>query len=134
MNDMTGHGTAIAGIIHDIAPNAQIYSVRIMDAENKATLSRVVEGIYWCIDKDIDIINMSFGTTVESAVLKKAIQDANEAGILMVSSAGNGDTAGVEYPAAYNEVIAVGSVATSRSTTAMWATFRPSQVMRMMPP
>ena len=117
MNDMTGHGTAIAGIIHDIAPNAEIYSVRIMDSDNKATLSRVVEGIYWCIDNDIDIINMSFGTTVESAVLEKAIQDANEAGILMVSSAGNGDTAGVEYPAAYEDVIAVGSVDTSAKKT-----------------
>ena len=78
---MTGHGTAIAGIINDIAPNAEIYSVRIMDAENKATLSRVVEGIYWCIENDIDIINMSFGTAVKSAVLEKAIKDANDAKI-----------------------------------------------------
>lgn len=114
---MTGHGTAIAGIINDIAPNAEIYSVRIMDAENKATLSRVVEGIYWCIENDIDIINMSFGTTVKSAVLEKAIQDANDAGILLISSAGNGDTQGVEYPAAYEEVIAVGAVNTSAEKT-----------------
>ena len=114
---MTGHGTAIAGIINDIAPNAEIYSVRIMDAENKATLSRVVEGIYWCIENDIDIINMSFGTTVKSAVLEKAIQDANDAGILLISSAGNGDTQGVEYPAAYEEVIAVGAVNTSAQKT-----------------
>ena len=117
MNDMTGHGTAIAGIINDIAPHAEIYSVKIMDAENRATLSRVVEGIYWCIDNDIDIINMSFGTTVQSAVLEKAIKDANAAGILIVSSAGNGDTAGVEYPAAYEEVIAVGAVNTSAEKT-----------------
>ena len=54
---------------------------------------------------------------MESAVLKKAIQDANEAGILMVSSAGNGDTAGVEYPAAYEEVIAVGAVDTLAEKT-----------------
>ena len=117
MNDMTGHGTAIAGIINDIAPNAEIYSVRIMDAENKATLSRVVEGIYWCIENDIDIINMSFGTTVKSTVLEKAIKDASDAGILLVSSAGNGDTQGVEYPAAYEEVIAVGAVNTSAQKT-----------------
>ena len=52
-----------------------------MDAENKATLSQVVEGI------------------------------------LLVSSAGNGDTQGVEYPAAYEEVIAVGAVNTSAKKT-----------------
>ena len=37
--------------------------------------------IYWCIENDIDIINMSFGTAVKSAVLEKAIKDANDAKI-----------------------------------------------------
>ncbi|MBR1693278.1 MAG: S8 family serine peptidase [Lachnospiraceae bacterium] len=117
MNDMSGHGTAVAGIVTDIAENAQLYSVKIMDRENKASLSSVIEGIYWCIDNNIDIINMSFGTSVQSEVLHKAIQDAEDAGILIVSSAGNGDIAGVEYPAAFEEVIAVGAVDTSAQKT-----------------
>ena len=118
MNDMTGHGTAVAGIIHQIAPKAQIYSVRVLNCENRGRLSDIVAGIYWCIEQDVDIINMSFGTNVESEVLKKAIQAATQKGILMVSSAGNGGDEGtVEYPAAYPEVIAVGAVGTDAQKT-----------------
>lgn len=117
MNDMTGHGTAVASIISDIDENAELYSVKIMDKDNRATLSSVVEGIYWCIDHDIDIINMSFGTDVQSQILHKAIQDAADAGILIVSSAGNSGIAGVEYPAAFDEVIAVGAVDTLAQKT-----------------
>lgn len=118
MNDMTGHGTAVAGIIHQIAPAAQIYSVRVLNGENRGRLSDIVAGIYWCIEQDVDIINMSFGTNVESEVLRKAIQAATQKGILMVSSAGNGGDEGtVEYPAAYPEVIAVGAVGTDAQKT-----------------
>ena len=59
MNDLTGHGTSIASIIHEINPNALIYSVRILDKNNQATLDRVLEGIQWCIENDVNIINMS---------------------------------------------------------------------------
>ena len=115
--DMTGHGTGIAGIIagngetgiYGVNPNVALYSVKIMDEKNCATLSRVVRGIYWCIENDMDIINMSFGTLTYSQVLEKAIQDAYAAGILLVGAAGNDGQDTVEYPAAFSEVMAVAS-------------------------
>ena len=110
LNDMTGHGSAVASIISTIDPTAEIYSVRVLDENNRSTLSRVVAGIYWCIDKGIDIINMSFGTYSQSSILEKAINDASEHGILLVSSAGNNASRGVEYPAKFDGVVAVGSV------------------------
>lgn len=123
MNDMTGHGTAVADIIHRVCPSAQIYSVKVMDAKNRGRLSDIVAGIYWCIEQDVDIINMSFGTSVKSDILEKAIQAAEEHGILMVSSAGNGGTgSAVEYPAAFDEVIAVGAVDTGAEKTEESAT------------
>lgn len=109
--DITGHGTSIAGIISDINPKAELYSVRVLDSGNTAKLDRVIEGIYWCIDHDIDIINMSFGTKYRSTALEKAVNAAYDAGILLVSAAGNGgNEESVEYPAAYEKVIAVGGV------------------------
>lgn len=123
MNDMTGHGTAVADIIHQICPQAQIYSVKVMDENNRGRLSDIVAGIYWCIEQDVDIINMSFGTSVKSEILEKAIQAASAQGILLVSSAGNGGTgSAVEYPAAFQEVIAVGAVDTSAEKTEESAT------------
>lgn len=111
LEDVTGHGTSIAGLISDVDNEAEISSVRILNQENKATLSRVITGIYWCIENDIDIINMSIGTSIRSEAMHYAIKKADEAGIIMVAAAGNGGTgADVEYPAAFEEVIAVGAV------------------------
>lgn len=120
--DETGHGTAVAGIIagngktgiNGIAPGASVYSVKVLDGQNTAPLSRVIEGIYWCIENHMDIINMSFGTPVYSKALECAVKDAYAAGILMVGAAGN-DGSGVEYPAAFEEVMAVASASPSAS-------------------
>lgn len=114
--DATGHGTAVAGLlagniddegIIGIAPDVTMYSVKVFDQINEAPISRIIEGIYWAIDHDIHIINMSFGTDVNSFALHQAIQAAAQADILMVAAAGNGSA--VEYPAAYPEVVAVGA-------------------------
>ena len=114
--DSTGHGTGIASIIcgsgegriKGVNPNVVLYSVKVLDEENKAPLSRIIKGIYWCIDNDVNIINMSFGTSTYSNAMRKAVEDAYDAGILMVGASGN-NAAEVEYPAAFNEVMAVAS-------------------------
>ncbi len=122
--DMTGHGTAVAsiiasgqygrgtiGILEKDTP-VQLFSVKVLDGENEAPVSRIVAGIQWCIDQDINIINMSFGTPYYSAILEDAIREAEKAGILMIAAVGNGGERGqgVEYPAAFEEVLGVGSV------------------------
>jgi len=53
---------------------------------------------------------MSFGVSEYSVALEQAIKDAEKAGILVIAAAGNTGEEGVQYPAAYDEVIAVGSV------------------------
>lgn len=108
--DMTGHGTSVSGIIQNIVPNAEIYSVKVLDSDNKTELSKVVEGIYWCIENDIKVINMSFGTLQYSKILEQAVNDAYKAGIIMVASAGNKGEQGIDYPAAFENVISVGAV------------------------
>lgn len=115
--DITGHGSAVAGIIAaednekgitGINPNVDLYSARVLDENNAAPASRVIEAIYWAIEQDVDIINMSFGMKEDSQALHHAIKDAYNHGILLVAAAGNHGT--VEYPAAYDEVVAVGAV------------------------
>lgn len=70
----------------------------------------MVDGIDWAIEKKVNIINFSFGTSYDSAAMHKAIKRAKKAGILMFASAGNlGNGRKVEYPAAYKEVVAVGA-------------------------
>ena len=129
-SDITGHGTSVAGVIAaeenetgitGINPNVEIYAARVLDNNNQAPISRVVEGIYWAIDHDVHIINMSFGTKTDSEILRKAIQDAYAAGILLIAAAGNTGNE-VEYPAAYPEVLAVGSIDSDGSVSEKSAT------------
>lgn len=120
-DDGNGHGTGLAGIIcasdngeriTGINPNVSLYSVKALDSGNTGLLSRVIDGIYWGIENDMDIINMSLGTTVNSTALHEAVKDAHEAGILLIAAGGNEEHREVQYPAAYEEVIAVGGTST----------------------
>ncbi|MBO5072889.1 MAG: S8 family serine peptidase [Eubacterium sp.] len=124
--DATGHGTSVAGLaaakdnnrgITGVDPYAEIYSIRVLDDDNCAPVSRVIEGIYMAIEAKADIINMSFGVDTYSQALAQAVRDAENAGILVIAAAGNtglakeaGTTSTVQYPAALEEVLAVGSV------------------------
>lgn len=114
--DGSGHGTSVAGVlaakdnnigITGINPEVEIYSARILDDENSAPISRVIAGIDWAIDKKVDIISISFGMKDNSIALENAIKKAEGEGILIIAAAGNDGV--VEYPAAYPEVMAIGS-------------------------
>lgn len=117
--DVIGHGTSVAGIIGSngkksgiigVNPNVEIYSAKVLDDHNSAPISRIIEGIYWAIDNNVDIINFSLGTIHNSRALHQAISEAYKKGIVLIASSGNDNS--IEYPAAYEEVISVGSVGT----------------------
>ncbi len=91
-----------------VNPTVDLISAKVLDENDETTVERVTEAIDWAIENDSDIISMSFGMEKDSAKLHKAIKKAYDADILMIAAAGNGDH--VEYPAAYPEVMAVGSV------------------------
>lgn len=126
--DDEGHGTHVAGIIganHDgqgtdgIAPDADLFAVKVLDNTGEGYLSDLLEGIDWAISKDMDIINLSMGTPDKSDALEEAMQKAYQAGILLVAASGN-EGAGypVDYPAAYEPVIAVSATDSENSIAA----------------
>lgn len=123
--DDNGHGTHVAGIIAakyngtvmaGIAPDAQLYAVKAMDHNGYGTLQDVLEGLEWAIENDMDIINLSLGTTEDSDLLREMVDRAYDEGIIIVGSAGNDQeelplhTHTVNYPAKYESVIAVAAV------------------------
>lgn len=126
-NDDNGHGTHVAGIIGalnneigvvGVAPEVDLYAVKAFDSRGQGNLSDVVEGIQWCIDNDIKIVNMSFGSQEENAVFRQAFQTAARRGLIMVAAAGNEkERNSVTYPGKYSEVLAV-SALTQQGTLA----------------
>lgn len=122
MDDSTsGHGTHCAGIIAaergndagviGVAPQAQLYGVKILDASGYGDYSTIIQGLQWCVNNNIQIASMSLGGTVDSQILKDACDAAYAAGVLVVAAAGNSGmgTDTVQFPAKYDSVIAVGS-------------------------
>jgi subtilisin family serine protease len=123
-NDDNGHGSHVAGTIgardNDIgvlgvAPEAQLYAVKVLNSSGSGYWSGVISGIQWAIDNDMDIINMSLGSTSGSTALQQACDQAYNAGVLVVAAAGNNGRAGstadtVIYPAKYDSVVAVGAI------------------------
>ncbi len=62
VNDTFGHGTAVAGIIHDLAPDAEIVDVKVLDAFNTCTGDILIAGAKWALDHGFRVINMSLAT------------------------------------------------------------------------
>ena len=60
--DALGHGTAVAALIHYLAPRAELFSVKIFDRRLATSLPTVLRGLDWCLANSIDIINLSLGT------------------------------------------------------------------------
>lgn len=123
ISDDNGHGTHVAGIISSVindtgiigvAPETNLYSVKVIKKDGSGSYSDIIEGIEWAIDNKINIINMSFGGSENSTILEDAVKLAYSNNILIFASAGNNggsstvDT--IQYPAKYSEVIAVGAV------------------------
>ncbi len=62
-DDAYGHGTACAGIIRSIAPDCELFSVKVLGS-NLASSGRVfLAGLKWAIDNGVDVCNLSLGTT-----------------------------------------------------------------------
>ncbi len=113
------HGTHIASLIasngrvQGVAPGARIMPVRVLDAQNRGTEFSLIEGIHWAVDHGAEVINMSLAFPpgyVPSAALRGALQDAADAGVVMVAAAGNDGRSDVpSWPAASPLVIGVGA-------------------------
>src|SRR5271156_5018497 len=60
--DNLGHGTAVAAIIHHLNPEADLVAVKIFDGKLATSLPVVIRAIDWCLEHDIQVINLSLGT------------------------------------------------------------------------
>lgn len=122
-DDKNGHGTHVAGIIaadsgtdklgmFGVAPAAKVMAYKVCDTNGNCYADDIAVALRTAADNGAQVINMSFGTDNDIAMIADAINYASEKGVLLIAAAGNdGPGQGsIDYPAAYASVIAVGAV------------------------
>ena len=107
--DTVGHGTACAGIIHSGAPEAEIYSLRVLDKSSVGTGDHLIHGLKWAIEQKMDIVNLSLGTTYHrmASILSRLADRASYSGTILVAAAGSRSMS--SFPASFSSLIAVDS-------------------------
>ena len=113
--DRMGHGTAVAAAIRDLAPDAELIPVRVLDRE-LATSARILSrAILWAVEARVDIVNLSLGTSNEAHIplFRDALHEAKAHGVCVISAANHSGTPW--YPGALaNALGVVASAAVSR--------------------
>jgi minor extracellular protease Epr len=115
--DHQGHATMVAGVIvgqnentgiRGLAPNASMYYVKVMNSSGDCGFNSLLAAMLWSIVKQCDVVLISLGSSSDYIVLSDAISKAVDSGISVIAAAGNqpGD---IDYPAAYERVISVGT-------------------------
>lgn len=119
IEDKLGHGTAIAGIIAaednevgvvGLLKNVEMYDVKLLDDKGNGDIHDLIEAIEWCIENEVDIINLSFGFHTENESLKEVIDRALLEGIIIIAAIGNTYGMRGDYPALYEGVYSITSV------------------------
>lgn len=104
-----GHGTMVAGIVHLVAPTAQIMPLKAFRGDGSSDVFSILRAIYYAADHGARVINMSFSFATSSAELMRAINYATGRGVTCVSSVGNSGRETLVFPAAFKNVVGVAS-------------------------
>ncbi|HET8840848.1 MAG TPA: S8 family serine peptidase, partial [Ktedonobacteraceae bacterium] len=105
--DSCGHGTACAGIIRSLAPECEMYSIKVLGKGLVGRGSTFIAGLRWAIENDMDICNLSLGTTKKDffAALHEIADRAYFRNVLLVTAANNLPIP--SFPSMYASVISV---------------------------
>jgi subtilisin family serine protease len=105
--DLVGHGTACAAIIRSLAPDAEIYSVRVLGANLKGRGALLHAGVQWSVRHRMDVANLSLSSKSDAMFgpLHEVADEAYFAGTVLVCAANN--LPGPTYPSQYASVVSV---------------------------
>jgi len=114
------HGTHCAGIacavtdnntgIASISWNCRVMGVR---SGSNRSISRGYQGIYYAAHQGADVISCSWSGYSASRFSREVVEDTYQQGAVIIAAAGNDGNSGLNYPAAYDHVIAVANTNSS---------------------
>jgi subtilisin family serine protease len=109
-DDLFGHGTACAGIIHRIAPDAQLFSVRVLGRMLSGKAPKFVAGLRWALEHGMHVVNLSLSTTSKdyAGLLHELVDAAYYRRVVVVTAANNAPTQ--SYPSLYGVAVSAASL------------------------
>ncbi len=111
-DDVFGHGTACAGIVHSLAPDARITSVRVLGPRLTGKGEVFMRGLQWAVEQGFHVVNLSLGSTRREVALAfhELCDEAYFRGTMLVTAANN-----VQRPSFPSLYASVASVACNTS-------------------
>jgi len=105
--DVVGHGTACAGIVHGLAPGAELLSIRVLGPDNRGKGIVFAAGLDWAIEQGATVVNLSLSSKSEAlyGTFHELADRAYFANALLVSAANN--VPGPSYPSLFAAVVSV---------------------------
>lgn len=106
-DEAVGHGTMVAGIVYQLAPQARFVIAKVADSDGRASSWNALRGIVYAVDNQCQLINFSMGSVHEIVAFQSLTRWAFDHGSLVVSAAGNEATPYALYPSNYAKVVCV---------------------------
>jgi hypothetical protein len=125
--DDNGHGTLVAHIALSTAPDSSLFITKVADANGHGADRSVILGAEEAVANGAGILNLSFGSRLQTFVMRDYLTQVHNRGLLTVAAAGNENSSIRTYPAAHVGVVAVGNIDSSdkRFTGAKGSNFGP---------
>lgn len=129
--DDNNHGTYVASVIAGrrngvgivgVAPEAELYSIKVMGNKGSGYISDVIEGCQWALEEGIRILNMSLGSKHESIALCETMSIIASKGVITTVATGNDGQRSIYYPARNEATIRVGGSGTD-DRRASWSNY-----------
>lgn len=104
------HGTVCLAIIRKYFGQAELGSMQILDETGQGAVNKLAPAFEWCLKQEIDIVNVSFGTTNfrDAEGLRRLTEDYAARGLLIIAAAANSGY--TTYPASFDSVIGVACI------------------------
>jgi subtilisin family serine protease len=110
VDEASGHGTFVAGLVLLVAPSAKILPYRVLNDDGHGTTFAICQAVLSAMDQGADVINMSFAYDEKPRVLDRILDEASQRGIVLVSGAGNSSVTHLPFPARDHRVLAIAAV------------------------
>ncbi len=114
-DDVIAHGSHCSGVIaasrdaagiRGFAPDADVRELRVFPG---GRFSSLIDALSYCIENDVDVVNMSLGSSATAEAMLRKLEQARQAGVACIVAAGNSGGP-VQFPGTSPEVLTVAAV------------------------